>query len=561
MTKVVDPSRIIGQSAIVISMVGRGIRNLWRSITALIIIIVAALVGLCVGFLVGLPLAAMFPDAWGRTVPNACTIVGMLGGGWIAAYRLMPRRFGLSDSHGSAAFASIGAVECDMANPNLTANPSALLVGRGDGKAKPLLRYAGPAHLLTIMPTRAGKGVGSILPNLLTAKRSIICIDPKGENARIAARARRAMGPVWVLDPFAVSGQVSAHYDPMASLKPDSLDLADDAATLAGAIVTDPPGSSDPFWNEEAVGLISGLLLHIASRKPGNEPSGLPELRRLLTLPLGQWFYLLEAMQANTDAADGLVSRAAARQLGKPEREAGSVLSSAQRHTHFLDSRRIAKVSARSDFRFSDLRAGIVTVFLVLPPDRFSSYSRWLRLLVSQAIQELARSPQMAGQPPVLMLLDEFASLGRLEPALQAYGLMAGLGVQLWGSLQDLTQLKAIYGTNSGTFLANSGLVQASAPADLETTQWLSRSLGNATISFETTSTNVSSSSSGLLGSSSRSSGSSRSINVTGRPLLSPDETMRMHESRQILLRLGQLPALVGKLRHYQDAEFAGLFD
>lgn len=120
-------------------------------------------------------------------------------------------------------------------------------------------------------------------------------------------------------------------------------------------------------------------------------------------------------MLANTDAADGLVSRAAARQLGKPEREAGSVLSSAQRHTHFLDSRRLAKVSARSDFRFSDLRAGIVTVFLVLPPDRFSSYSRWLRLLVSQAIQELARSPQMAGQPPVLMLLDEFASLGRLR--------------------------------------------------------------------------------------------------------------------------------------------------
>lgn len=266
-------------------------------------------------------------------------------------------------------------------------------------------------------------------------------------------------------------------------------------------------------------------------------------------------------MLANTDAADGLVSRAAARQLGKPEREAGSVLSSAQRHTHFLDSRRLAKVSARSDFRFSDLRAGIVTVFLVLPPDRFSSYSRWLRLLVSQAIQELARSPQMAGQPPVLMLLDEFASLGRLEPALQAYGLMAGLGVQLWGILQDLTQLKAIYGTNSGTFLANSGLVQASAPADLETAQWLSRSLGNATISYETTSTNVSSSSSGLFGGSSSSSGSSRSINVTGRPLLTPDETMRMHESRQILLRPGQLPALVGKLRHYQDAEFAGLFD
>ncbi|MCM0753621.1 hypothetical protein DEA98_29440 (plasmid) [Brucella pseudogrignonensis] len=60
------------------------------------------------------------------------------------------------------------------------------------------------AHLLTMAPTRTGKGVGTIIPNLLTADRSVICIDPKGENAKVAARARQQFGPVHVLDPSAL---------------------------------------------------------------------------------------------------------------------------------------------------------------------------------------------------------------------------------------------------------------------------------------------------------------------------------------------------------------------
>ncbi|MBR7559814.1 type IV secretory system conjugative DNA transfer family protein, partial [Mycobacterium tuberculosis] len=86
---------------------------------------------------------------------------------------------------------------------------SGLLIGR-DGKTGKLLRYDGPAHLLTMAPTRTGKGVGTIIPNLLTADRSVICIDPKGENAKIAGRARQQFGPVHVLDPFGVTGQPSA---------------------------------------------------------------------------------------------------------------------------------------------------------------------------------------------------------------------------------------------------------------------------------------------------------------------------------------------------------------
>jgi len=79
----------------------------------------------------------------------------------------------------------------------------------------------------------AGKSVGAIIPNLLTAERSVLCIDPKGENARVTARARSRFVPVYVLDPFGVSDQPSAAFNPFAGLGPDSLDLAEDAGLLA----------------------------------------------------------------------------------------------------------------------------------------------------------------------------------------------------------------------------------------------------------------------------------------------------------------------------------------
>jgi type IV secretion system protein VirD4 len=461
-------------------------------------------------------------------------------------------------SHGSAAWASRRALRQGLAAPALARDPAALLVGRDPGRRGGLLRHSGPAHLLTIAPTRSGKGVGTVLPNLLLADRAILCVDPKGENARISARARRRLGPVFVLDPFGVSGQPGSTFDPAALLDPASSDLADDATTLADALVFDPPGQvSDAHWNEEAKALIGGLLLHLACRGAAGQ-RGLPALRQLLTLPPDDWQALLRAMLADTTSAGGLVSRAAARQLGKADREAAGVLSSAQRHTHLLDSPRLAALMSRTDFQWSDLRHGSVTVFLVLPPDRLTTYSRWLRLLIAQSIQQLARTPQRPGTPPVLLLLDEFAALGRLEPVLQAVGLMAGLGLQLWPILQDLTQLRAAYGPSAATFLANAGLIQVSAPADLETAQWLSKALGNSTVAFETSSTSRSTSDNPEgHGSSSHSS----STQLTGRPLLMPDEAMRLHPDRQVLLQPGQQPALTAKLRHYQDKEFAGLAD
>ena len=231
------------------------------------------------------------------------------------------------------------------------------------------------------------------------------------------------------------------------------------------------------------------------------------------------------------------------------------MLSSAQRHTHFIDSPRIVASTAASDFRFADLKETPATVFLILPPDRLDTYARWLRLLIAQAVTDMARSPARPARP-VLFLLDEFAALGRLEPVERAMGLMAGYGLQLWPILQDMHQLRATYGERAGTFMSNAGVVQAFGVNDHATADMLSKTIGDTTIEYTTFGSSHATSWTQPANRSESSSG-----HVAARRLATPDEIMRMDQDSLLLLRQGQDPLVVGKIRYYSEREFAGLAD
>ena len=528
----------------------------------------AVLFGAMIGALVATPFVFAFFDqppgesAWQWLIFGPFFFVGGIFG--FQYWRMASGAdafFGLSgDSHGSARFAN-------RKELRKLQREDGLLIGRNPHTGR-LLRYDGPAHLITLAPTRAGKGVGTVIPNLLAAERSVLVIDPKGENARIAREARRRFGTVHVLDPFGVSdtgkvsGLPSAAYNPLDRLTPDSLDLGEDAASLTEALVMDPPGQvTEAHWNEEAKAILGGLIMFCVCHEDRDRRT-LATVREYLTLPPEKLRALLELMQ-DSDAAGGLIARAANRFLGKADREAASVLSNAQRHTHFLDSPRIARVLSRSDFHFSDLRHRITSVFLVLPPNRMDAYSRWLRLLVSQALQDIARDAEAsvrslsgpAGaqggtqrlRTPTLFLLDEFAALGRLEAVERAMGLMAGYGLQLWPILQDMSQLKDLYGERAGTFIANAGVQQVFGVNDFETAKWLSQMMGQETAGFQTDSFKPGD-------------GPSLSNNLTGRDLLTPDEIMQLRPENQLLRVQGQATAVAQKLRYYADPEFKGLF-
>lgn len=471
--------------------------------------------------------------------------------GWIIGASDWSNRTGIklwgprpSDSHGSARFAT-------RKERAAFEGVDGLLIGRDLDTGK-LLRYDGPAHLLTLAPTRAGKGVGTVIPNLLLAERSVLVIDPKGENAKIAGEARKRFGAVHILDPFGVTGMSASAYNPLGRLDAESLDLGEDAASLAEALVMDPPGQqSEAHWNEEAKALLAGLIMFAVAHEDQDRKT-LATVREYLTLPPEKFRALLELMQ-DSAAAGGLIARAANRFLGKSDREAASVMSSAQRHTHFLDSPRIVTATARSDFQFSALRHDLTSIFLVLPPNRLDAYSRWLRLLVAQALHDIARDAEAAQagsqrlKQPALFLLDEFAALGRLEAVERAMGLMAGYGLQLWPILQDMSQLKDLYGARANTFVANAGVLQTFGVNDFETAKWLSQMIGRETTGYQTESHKPGDA-------------PSTSYNVTARDLMTPDEIMQIPPHVQLLRVQGKPVIIARKLRYFADREFDGLY-
>lgn len=254
--------------------------------------------------------------------------------------------------------------------------PQGLIVGTLD---KEVLRYRGDGHLVTVAPTRSGKGVSVIIPNLLSYPGSVIVTDPKGENYAVTARRRRELGTtVHAFDPFDVVGGTAA-FNPLDVIQPTSVDAIDDARLLADmlVVVEGKETGEQSFWNEEARALLTGLILYVVAHEPP-ERRTLTHLRALLTLPPTLWSEFLTRMSAST-AVNGLVARAAARILQKAEKERSGVISSAQSQTHFLDSPRMARVLHQSTVDFATLKRGRLSCLVILPPDRLETYQRWLR--------------------------------------------------------------------------------------------------------------------------------------------------------------------------------------
>ncbi|MGB3543382.1 type IV secretory system conjugative DNA transfer family protein, partial [Rubrivirga sp.] len=346
--------------------------------------------------------------------------------------------------------------------------------------------------------------------------------------------------------------------NPLDLVDSASPDAADDAAMIADMLVVPQKGGAEgSFWDEEAKALLAGLVLYVALSRIGAERS-LPYVRELLTLAPEAFDDLLVTMGGHPDAT---VQRTSNRLRQKADRERSGVVSSAQSHTHFLDSPRMVTVLGESTFDPADLARGGLSIYLMVPPDRLDTFSRWLRLVVATSLVAVTRARPMtvgggAGESRVLFLLDEFAQLGPMAPVRRAVSLMAGYGVQVWPFLQDLGQLKQTYPKDWETFVANTDVVQAFGTTDQFTAEYLSKMAGTRTV-FSHGATTGKSRSRGKSRSSGRSEGASMSEH--GRPLVMPDELRLMDERDQLLLVRGHRPIQCRKLRFYEDAEFEGL--
>ncbi|MEM6890253.1 MAG: type IV secretory system conjugative DNA transfer family protein [Pseudomonadota bacterium] len=371
-------------------------------------------------------------------------------------------------------------------------------------------------HVVTIAGSRAGKGVSAIIPVLCDYPGSIVCIDPKGENARRTVK-RRGFGShtpfiepmhqeVFVLDPYRVSGldDYYATFDPLIGLGPHGERTQEEAGLIADALVV-PANDKDAHWDDSARSLIEAIILHVLSWSQFDGNRTLGKVHKLLrdgdrdelaefqeyqkrqgkdvSGPGPSAFDILLASMKENDAFDGVISGVAAGLLDMGSRERGSVLSTARRNMKFLDNPKMQACLRASDLtlRLEDLKKNPkgVSLFVVLPSRHMKSHARWMRLLLNLLIARLEADPEpAANEHPVLAICDEFPVLGHMAVLESAVGYMAGFGLKLWAILQDLSQLKRHYPDSWETFLGNAGTLQVFANSDQTTLEFVSRRLG-----------------------------------------------------------------------------------
>ena len=474
---------------------------------------------------------------------GAAAVIGgvMLGLKWFGEGLAPPDTFGTSR----------WAKKADLDAAGLTGEEGYRLGTFTDGKEETLIRYAGQRHLLTVAPTRAGKGVSAIIPNLLTYRGSALVIDPKGENALLTAKRRKALGQgVHLIDPWGIAaptlGLAAARFNPLDMLKADDPDLVENAVLIADALVVGGEGK-DRFWDDEARAFLVGMILWVATAPEEAKSRTLGRVRDLLMLDAEEMAAQFEKMIAARHPA---VNAAGTRAMQKEEKLLSNVLATVQSHTNMLDSPRIRESLSGSDVRFETLKTAPVTIYLILPADRLDTYGRWLRLLVQQAIVVNARNVAAKPKRPILFLLDEMAALGRLAMVEQAYGLMAGFGMQLWGIVQDLSQLKRLYGDGWETFVGNAGVLQYFGSRDRMTAEYFSALCGVTTV------WNISTAISTAVGAS-----ENRTTSAAQRPLIFPDELMTLRGERQLLLIENGYPVIADKTPWFQDQELKRLAD
>ncbi len=443
------------------------------------------------------------------------------------------------------------------------------LLGEFTGVDRRPLHYKGARHLLTVAPTRSGKGVSSIIPNLLTYTGSAFVIDPKGENALISAVRRSAGDPasgmpgmnqdVFLLDPWNIAaaklGTEPACFNPLDWITADDPDAVENAFLLADALVASNAGGGDTrFWDEESKALLVGLILYVATSKNEAANRHLGRVRDILLLNEEKLKDVLRAMYKEPNP---IVVSTATRTAGKEDKLLSNVFAAAQSHTHFLDSPRIRASLARSDFRFEDLKTRRMSVYLILPADRLDTFGRWLRLLIQQALTVNARSVDEKPEQPVLFLLDEMAALGRLAMVEQAFGLMAGFGMQLWGIVQDLSQLERIYGKGWQTFISNSGVLQYFGSRDQMTAEYFSKLCGVTTIRKASLSDTLAR----TFGKDSNSSTESHTIgsDESQRQLAYADELMVLKGHQQVVFVDNLDPIRAEKIEWYSDSRLKSL--
>jgi type IV secretion system protein VirD4 len=427
-------------------------------------------------------------------------------------------------------------------------DPAGVFLGSKDDN---YLRHDGPEHVMAFAPTRSGKGVGLVIPTLLTWPGSAVIHDIKGENWQLTAGWRSRFSHCLLFDP---TDPRSAGYNPLLEVRRGGHEVRD-VQNIADMLV-DPEGALDRrnHWEKTSHSLLVGTILHVLY---ASADKSLPGVANLLSDPACPFETTLHRMMLTKHLGDTphpVVASAAREVLNKSENERSGVLSTAMSFLGLYRDPTVAKVTSRCAWRIADLTSADnpVSLYLKVPPSDISRTKPLIRLILNQIGRRLTESLDgsdgIARRHRLLMMLDEFPALGRLDFFESALAFMAGYGLRAFLIAQSLNQIDKAYGPNH-SILDNCHVRIAFATNDERTAKRISEMLGTATE---------------LRGQ--RNYAGHRlapwlghlmvSRQETARPLLTPGEVMQLSPDDAVVMASGHPPVRAKKLRYYQDVNF-----
>ena len=496
-----------------------------------------------------------FPDAFGRAASIGLLVatVGLLA---MAITKVVLSNTARANAylHGSARWAEKDDI---IAAGLLPAEPTLLdrITGKADAKIEKAtapavyvgawedkrgtyhyLRHSGPEHVLTYAPTRSGKGVGLVVPTLLSWSASCVVLDLKGELWALTAgwRHQHARNKVLRFEPAATDCDVA--WNPLDEIRADADHEVGDVQNLV-AMIVDPDGKGlNSHWEKTAFALLTGVILHALHKaREKHTTATLPGIDAMLADPERPIHQLWKEMVTSPHE---VVASAARDMIDRPEEEAGSVLSTAKSYLALYRDPVVAKNIGRSDFRIRQLmnETDPVSLYIVTQPNDKARLRPLVRILVNAIVRLLADKMDFEGGRPVahykhrlLMMMDEFPSLGRLEIMQESLAFVAGYGIKCYIICQDINQLKSRetgYGHDEA-ITSNCHIQNAFPPNRVETAEHLSRLTGQTTVVKEQITTSGRRTAA-MLGS------VSRTWQEVQRPLLTADECLRMPGPKKV---------------------------
>jgi type IV secretion system protein VirD4 len=411
------------------------------------------------------------------------------------------------------------------------------------------LRHDGPEHVLCFAPTRSGKGVGLVVPSLLTWPGSAIVHDIKGENWQLTAGYRSQHGRVLLFDP---TNARSSAYNPLLEVRRGEWEVRD-VQNVADVLV-DPEGSLDKrnHWEKTSHSLLVGAILHVLYAEADKTLAG---VAAFLSDPKRPIETTLQAMMTTPHlGAHGphpVVASTARELLNKSDNERSGVLSTAMSFLGLYRDPVVAEVTSRCDWRIADLIADPqpATLYLVVPPSDISRTKPLIRLVLNQIGRRLTEDLHARNRRHrILMMLDEFPALGRLDFFESALAFMAGYGIKSFLIAQSLNQIEKAYGPNNA-ILDNCHVRVSFATNDERTAKRVSDALGTAT-EMRAMKNYAGHRLNPWLGH------LMVSRQETARPLLTPGEVMQLPPTDEIVMVAGTPPIRAKKARYYEDRRF-----